>query len=139
MKAFNEVTYIQLRGEEGRRIVVVFSNTDGDVSARLLFTDEWGMGREVQLDQGELDHLRGVLLTDAAEMRKNGAYLKLSDGDLNFTVRDTNRGEPYRDGFDFNLEQDWEGYPVFVEMDECREFAALIGKTLGYTPSPSRR
>ena len=139
MKASTNLTHFQLTGEEGRRIIVLFSGSDGDLSARLLFVDEWRKGREVELDCDELELLRTVLSTDAAAMRKSGAYLKLSDGDLNFTVRGTNRGEPYRDGFDFNVEQDWDGYPIFAELDECRDLAKIIGEALGSAPSPAPR
>lgn len=137
MKASTNITHFHLTGEEGRRIIVLFS--DNDVSARMLFADEWNKGREVELNRDELELLRAVLSTDSAEMRKDGAYLKLSDGDFNFTVRDTNRGEPYRQGFDFNVEQDWDGYPIFIELDECRDFARIIGKALGSALSPAPR
>jgi hypothetical protein len=140
MKASTEMTILQLSGEEGGRLVVTFTVEQEDAAARILFVDEWRKGREVTLDLGELERLREVLSTDAQTMRKHGASLKLESDGLVFTVRDTNRGEPYRDGFDFNIEREWEGYPIFVELDECRTFARAIGKILkdGPTPSPSR-
>lgn len=140
MKASTDITLLQLSGEESRRLVVTFADTDGDASARILFVDEWSKGREVMLDLSELERLREVLSTDAQTMRRDGAYLKLESDDLIFTVRDTNRGEPYRDGFDFNLERDWDGYPIFIETDECRAFAKEIGKILneGAAASPAR-
>jgi hypothetical protein len=137
MKASTDITLLQLSGEESRRLVVTFADTDGDTSARILFVDEWSKGREVELDSSELDQLREVLSTDAATMRKHGAHLTIGSDDLTFAVRATNRGEPYRDGFDFNIERDWDGYPIFIETDECREFAKAIAKVLNQA-SPSR-
>lgn len=139
MKATREITHFELRGEEGRRLFVLFSHTDSELSARIVFADEWNKGREVELDQNELELLQAVLSVDAAQMRKDGAYLKISEGDLNFTVRDTNRGEPYRTGFDFNLEHEWEGYPIFIEIDECRDLAKMIGKEIDARATPSLR
>ncbi len=140
MKASTDMTILQLSGEEGGRLVVTFTVAQDDAAARILFVDEWRKGREVTLDLNELERLREVLSTDAQTMRKDGAYLKLESDDLVFTVRDTNRGEPYRDGFDFNLERDWDGYPIFIETDECRAFAKEIGKILneGAAASPAR-
>lgn len=139
MKATKDTTHFQITGEEGRRLIVLFSDGDEGVSARIVFADEWSKGREVALDRDELELLQTVLSVDAEQMRKAGASLKLSDGDLHFSVRSTNRGEPYRDGFDFNLEQDWEGYPIFIEIDDCRDFARVIGKTITAVGTPSIR
>jgi hypothetical protein len=137
MKANFETSLFQLNGEEGRRLVVVFYETDGDVSARILFNDGYDNGREVELDSDELARLQGVLATDADTIRKQGASLSLEEGELVFTVHSSNRGEPYRDGFDFNLERGWDGYPFFIETNECRDFARVIGRALGKkSPSP---
>jgi hypothetical protein len=137
MKASTDITLFQLSGEESRRLVVTFAGTDAEASARILFVDEWSKGREVELDSGELEQLREVLSTDVTTMRKHGALLNLGSDDLSFVVRATNRGEPYRDGFDFNIEREWDGYPIFIETDDCREFANVIGKVLNQA-SPSR-
>lgn len=137
MKASIGTTQITLMGEEGNSIVVVFSGSGDDLSAHLVFCDEWKEGRAVELDKDELQSLQDVLSVPSDQFLKKGAFLKLSDGNLDFTVRSTNRGEPYRDGFQFNLEKNWEGFPIFVELDDCRDFARLLAKTLSSDRRPS--
>jgi hypothetical protein len=137
MKASIDIPHIQIPGEGSGRLSVTFHVSDGDTTARILFVDEWKMAREIELDSGELELVRDVLSTDAETMRKKGASLKLESDDLTFIISATNRGEPYRDGFDFNVEREWEGYPIFVEIDECRTFARAIGKMLKDAPSPA--
>ncbi len=140
MKASTDIPHIHIPGEGRGRLAVTFHVSDGDTTARILFVDEWKMAREVELDSSELELVREVLSTDAETMRKKGASLKLGSDDLAFVVSATNRGEPYRDGFDFNVEREWEGYPIFVEIDECRAFARAIGKIMkdGPARAPSR-
>jgi hypothetical protein len=140
MKANKDITHFQIVGEEGRRLVFTFSNSERNPSARILFVDEWSKGREVELDAEELMQLRAVLLTDSVVLRKQGARLELEDGGLCFSVHDTNRGEPYREGFDFNLEKDYDGYPIFAEISDCRDLARVIEAVLNVSPerAPAR-
>jgi hypothetical protein len=130
MKATTDIGYIQLNGEDGTGLTVLFSDVESGISARIIFADGSGKGREVELDQPEIEALRDVLATDIRTTRKDGAFLKLESDDLTFTVRDTNRGEPYRDGFDFNLEREWEGYPIFIELEDCRDLVRAVDSAL---------
>jgi hypothetical protein len=125
-----EVLHFECTGENGGKLAVTFSEAGHRAHARIVIANDWKSARIVELDRAELSLLRDVLFTDKAVARKSGAYLKIEEGDLAFTARFTNRGEPYRDGFDFNLEKDWEGYPVFVESGEVREFAKTIDQIL---------
>lgn len=135
MKALIDIPHIHIPGEGSGRLSVTFHVSEGDTIARILFVDEWKMAREVELDSSELELVREVLSTDAETIREKGAFLRLGSDDIAFVVQATNRGEPYRDGFDFNVEREWEGYPIFVEINECRAFARAIGKMLKDGPT----
>lgn len=130
MKASMNIQHFDRNGEDGGKLAVTFPEVGKNARATMVLTN-WKGARIVELDGGELTLLHAVLSADRTDARKHGAHLKMAADDITFSVTFTNRGEPYRDGYDINLDTgDWEGFPIFLESGDARDLATMIDKIM---------